>query len=69
LQLIFSGKEASQLAINEIGEVNIKLSKALYLMLTAITNQMVHLIDAATNTTAGVGFMKNQSSFFPEGRL
>jgi sulfate adenylyltransferase subunit 1 len=26
----FSGTEASQLAINEIGEVNIKLSKALY---------------------------------------
>jgi hypothetical protein len=26
-------------------------------MLTAITNQMVHLIDAATNTTAGVGFI------------
>jgi sulfate adenylyltransferase subunit 1 (EFTu-like GTPase family) len=30
LQLIFRTTEASQLAINEIGEVNIKLSKALY---------------------------------------
>jgi sulfate adenylyltransferase subunit 1 len=39
----FSGAtEASQLAINEIGEVNIKL-KSCILMLTAITNQMVHL--------------------------
>jgi sulfate adenylyltransferase subunit 1 len=39
----FSGAtEASQLAINEIGEVNIKLS-ACILMLTAITNQMVLL--------------------------
>jgi sulfate adenylyltransferase subunit 1 len=26
----FSGTTASQLAINEIGEVNIKLSKAIY---------------------------------------
>jgi sulfate adenylyltransferase subunit 1 len=39
----FSGAtEASQLAINEIGEVNIKL-KQFILMLTAITNQMVLL--------------------------
>jgi sulfate adenylyltransferase subunit 1 len=57
----FSGtKEASQLAINEIGEVNIKLSKALYF--DAYTenksNGAFILIDATTNTTAGVGFIK-----------
>jgi len=50
---------ASQLAINEIGEVKIKLSKAIYF--DAYTenksNGAFILIDAATNTTAGVGFI------------
>ena len=57
----FSGtKEASQLAINEIGEVNIKLSKALYFDAynDNKSNGAFILIDAATNTTAGVGFIK-----------
>jgi sulfate adenylyltransferase subunit 1 len=36
-------REASQLSINEIGEVNIKLSKAYTSMLTMTTNQMVLL--------------------------
>ncbi|MCF8322613.1 MAG: GTP-binding protein [Flavobacterium sp.] len=57
----FSGtKEASQLAINEIGEVNIKLSKALYFdsYNDNKSNGAFILIDAATNTTAGVGFIK-----------
>jgi hypothetical protein len=40
----FSGQtEASQLAINEIGEVNIKLRKRCILMHSDITNQMVLL--------------------------
>ncbi|PVX46337.1 sulfate adenylyltransferase subunit 1 [Flavobacterium sp. 103] len=51
---------ATQLAINEIGEVTIKLSKAIYF--DAYTenksNGAFILIDAATNTTAGVGFIK-----------
>ncbi len=51
---------ASQLAINEIGEVSIKLSKAIYF--DAYTDNKSNgafiLIDAATNTTAGVGFIK-----------
>lgn len=51
---------ASQLAINEIGEVTIKLSKAIYF--DAYTDNKSNgafiLIDAATNTTAGVGFIK-----------
>ncbi len=57
----FSGiKEASQLAINEIGEVNIKLSKAIYFDAynDNKSNGAFILIDAATNTTAGVGFIK-----------
>ena len=57
----FSGtKEASQLAINEIGEVNIKLSKAIYFDTynDNKSNGAFILIDAATNTTAGVGFIK-----------
>jgi len=57
----FSGtKEASQLAINEIGEVNIKLSKALYFdaYIDNKSNGAFILIDPATNTTAGVGFIK-----------
>jgi sulfate adenylyltransferase subunit 1 len=57
----YSGtKEANQLAINEIGEVQIKLSKPLYF--DAYTenksNGAFILIDTATNTTAGVGFIK-----------
>lgn len=57
----YSGtKEASQLSINEIGEVTIKLSKAIYF--DAYTenksNGAFILIDATTNTTAGVGFIK-----------
>jgi sulfate adenylyltransferase subunit 1 len=57
----FSGtKEASQLGINEIGEVNIKLSKALYFDAynDNKSNGAFILIDAATNTTAGVGFIR-----------
>ncbi|MEY3498576.1 MAG: hypothetical protein RL308_245 [Bacteroidota bacterium] len=57
----FSGtKEANQLAINEIGEVNIKLSKALYFDAynDNKSNGAFILIDTATNTTAGVGFIK-----------
>jgi sulfate adenylyltransferase subunit 1 len=57
----FSGTtEASQLAINEIGEVNIKLSKALYFDAynDNKSNGAFILIDAATNTTAGVGFIR-----------
>jgi sulfate adenylyltransferase subunit 1 len=50
---------ATQLTINEIGEVNIKLSKALYF--DAYTDNKSNgafiLIDATTNTTAGVGFI------------
>jgi sulfate adenylyltransferase subunit 1 len=51
---------ASHLNINEIGEVTIKLSKAIYF--DAYTDNKSNgafiLIDAATNTTAGVGFIK-----------
>jgi sulfate adenylyltransferase subunit 1 len=51
---------ATQLAINEIGEVTIKLSKSIYF--DAYTDNKSNgafiLIDAATNTTAGVGFIK-----------
>ena len=57
----FSGSnEASQLAINEIGEVNIKLSKAIYFDTynDNKSNGAFILIDAATNTTAGVGFIR-----------
>lgn len=57
----FSGTtEASQLAINEIGEVNIKLSKAIYFDAynDNKSNGAFILIDAATNTTAGVGFIR-----------
>ncbi|HSD07174.1 sulfate adenylyltransferase subunit 1 [Flavobacterium sp.] len=51
---------ASQLAINEIGEVTIKLSKAIYFdsYTENKSNGAFILIDAATNTTAGVGFIK-----------
>ena len=51
---------ANQLAINEIGEVNIKLSKAIYFDAynDNKSNGAFILIDAATNTTAGVGFIK-----------
>lgn len=50
---------ATQLAINEIGEVNIKLSKAIYFDAynDNKSNGTFILIDAATNTTAGVGFI------------
>ena len=52
-------KPATQLAINEIGEVNIKLSKALYFDTYEEnkSNGAFILIDTATNTTAGVGFI------------
>jgi len=51
---------ASQLAINEIGEVNIKLSKPLYFDAYNHnkSNGAFILIDVTTNTTAGVGFIK-----------
>ena len=51
---------ASQLAINEIGEVVIKLSKPLYFDAynDNKSNGAFILIDASTNTTAGVGFIK-----------
>lgn len=51
---------ASQLAINEIGEVNIRLSKALYFDAydDNKSNGAFILIDPSTNTTAGVGFIK-----------
>jgi sulfate adenylyltransferase subunit 1 len=51
---------ASQLAINEIGEVNIKLSKPLYFDAynDNKSNGAFILIDTATNTTAGVGFIR-----------
>nr|WP_315198511.1 GTP-binding protein [uncultured Flavobacterium sp.] len=52
--------QATQLAINEIGEVTIKLSKAIYFDAynDNKSNGAFILIDAATNTTAGVGFIK-----------
>ncbi len=56
----FSGiTEANQLAINEIGEVGIKLSKPIYVDTYAAnkSNGAFILIDTATNTTAGVGFI------------
>ncbi|WP_426090293.1 sulfate adenylyltransferase subunit 1 [Flavobacterium sp. DSR3-2] len=56
----YSGSSpATQLAINEIGEVNIKLSKAIYFDTynDNKSNGAFILIDAATNTTAGVGFI------------
>ena len=51
---------ASQLSINEIGEVTIKLSKAIYFDAynDNKSNGAFILIDASTNTTAGVGFIK-----------
>lgn len=51
---------ASQLAINEIGEVTIKLSKPIYFdsYTDNKSNGAFILIDPATNTTAGVGFIK-----------
>lgn len=51
---------ASQLAINEIGEVTIKLSKPLYFDAydKNKSNGAFILIDPSTNTTAGVGFIK-----------
>jgi sulfate adenylyltransferase subunit 1 len=57
----YSGyKEVSELKINEIGHVNIKLSKALYFDAyeTNKSNGAFILIDTNTNTTAGVGFIK-----------
>ena len=57
----YSGsKPATQLAINEIGEVTIKLSKALYFdkYNDNKSNGAFILIDVASNTTAGVGFIK-----------
>ena len=51
---------ASQLAINEIGEVTIKLSKPLYFDAynDNKSNGAFILIDPSTNTTAGVGFIR-----------
>ncbi|MEP6931070.1 MAG: GTP-binding protein [Flavobacterium sp.] len=51
---------ATQLAINEIGEVSIKLSKPLYFDAynDNKSNGAFILIDTATNTTAGVGFIR-----------
>ncbi len=51
---------ASQLSLNEIGEVNIKLSKPLYFDAynENKSNGAFILIDTATNHTAGVGFIK-----------
>ncbi len=51
---------ATQLSINDIGEVHIKLSKALYFDTynENKSNGAFILIDVATNTTAGVGFIK-----------
>ncbi|MCL6462453.1 MAG: sulfate adenylyltransferase, partial [Flavobacterium micromati] len=51
---------ATHLAINEIGEVSIKLSKAIYFDAynDNKSNGAFILIDVATNTTAGVGFIK-----------
>jgi sulfate adenylyltransferase subunit 1 len=57
----YSGsKPASELSLNEIGEVNIKLSKALYYDAynDNKSNGAFILIDANTNTTAGVGFIR-----------
>jgi len=57
----YSGtKETTQLAINEIGEVQIKLSKPLYFDAYSEnkSNGAFILIDTSTNTTAGVGFIK-----------
>lgn len=53
-------KPATQLAINEIGEVTIKLSKAIYFDAynDNKSNGAFILIDSTTNTTAGVGFIK-----------
>jgi sulfate adenylyltransferase subunit 1 len=51
---------ATQLEINEIGEVSIKLSKPLYFDAynDNKSNGAFILIDTATNTTAGVGFIQ-----------
>ncbi|KDN54241.1 sulfate adenylyltransferase subunit 1 [Flavobacterium seoulense] len=57
----YSGETpATQLGINEIGEVNIKLSKALYFDAydDNKSNGAFILIDPSTNTTAGVGFIR-----------
>ncbi len=57
----YSGKSpASELALNEIGEVVIKLSKAIYFdkYEEHKSNGSFILIDVATNTTAAVGFIQ-----------
>ncbi|WP_152286360.1 sulfate adenylyltransferase subunit 1 [Flavicella marina] len=58
----FTGKDdsASQLAINEIGEVSIKLAKPLFYDAYADNkaNGSFILIDAQTNNTSGVGFIQ-----------
>jgi sulfate adenylyltransferase subunit 1 len=58
LQLISQEHRSSQLAINEIGEVNIKLSKAIYFDAynDNKSNGAFILIDATTNNR--VGFIK-----------
>ncbi|GIZ09190.1 sulfate adenylyltransferase subunit 1 [Flavobacterium sp. UMI-01] len=52
--------QASELSLNEIGEVSIKLSKPLYFdsYNENKANGAFILIDTSTNTTAGVGFIK-----------
>ena len=57
----YSGKSpASELALNEIGEVVIKLSKAIYFdkYEEHKSNGSFILIDVATNTTTAVGFVQ-----------
>ncbi len=58
----FSGKEESpsQLSLNEIGEVSLRVSKPLFVDRydENKANGSFILVDAKTNTTAGVGFIK-----------
>jgi sulfate adenylyltransferase subunit 1 len=51
---------ANELSLNEIGEVVIKLSKAIYFdkYEEHKSNGSFILIDVATNTTAAVGFIQ-----------
>ena len=57
----FSGTSNAEnkLALNEIGEVEIKLSKPMFYDSLAEnkSNGAFNLIDAQSNTTAGVGFI------------
>jgi sulfate adenylyltransferase subunit 1 (EFTu-like GTPase family) len=68
----FSGAtEASQLAINEIGEVNIKLSKALYFDAYSDnkSNGAFILIDAANNNGGSWLYKLIPSSFSRRGDI